>query len=170
MCRPFEVAHRHTVCRLWINTRARLQVYAYGARSARIEKREDNRLCYAYRIIEPNSRKRPLRDSTARRWHHGSQPRVHGAVYAKTQSTTIILSIRYKIYTYSDQKSRSKKYFFTILYMGISYNIISILSLPYCHFFLQMSYHLRAIWELFKRCSIFITQSVERKSIDLYKS
>lgn len=41
-----------------------------------LKKRRDNRLCYAHGIIEPHSRKRPLRGSTARRWHRGSQPAV----------------------------------------------------------------------------------------------
>lgn len=68
-----------------MNKRARVYRCTHTEREARIEKREDNRLCYAYRIIEPNSRKRPLRDSTARRWHHGSQPRVHEDVCAKTR-------------------------------------------------------------------------------------
>lgn len=74
-----------------VNKRARVQVHAYRAKSPGIEKRGDNRLCYARRIIEPNSRKRPLRDSAARRWHRGSQPRSRNRSAQKHVGGTIYL-------------------------------------------------------------------------------
>lgn len=109
--------------RRWINARARVQVHAYRVRSAHWKKKRQPVVCYARKIIEPNSRKRPLRDSTARRWHRGSQP--HSAARAKILSTTVFI---FYLHRFRERRStiaaeifqvhgHARSYFFTVSFI-----------------------------------------------------